>query len=313
MNYSSSSRRAGAANVIAGLLCTFALVWSCAMASAVARHWTGSVNGNWSEPNNWSPTGPPLPNDDLNFGDVSDSNRSMVNDLNGFLVGNLFFYNNDYQLSGNTLYFYFSVIENTEGGSHTVTINCPLVFTNFYARIESGASGGAVTENTLDIHLNGPIQVERGTLELLAMPYPDFGGGGGNGHIFVSGVVSGTGNVAAFASEVDGHVCFVEFNGTPGNTFSGALLLFTYAGGLINLNKSSGSAVTNLVVVTDRYDLLTSDTGTVNLNLVGENQIGGDAKIQIDSGLRLLLSGNNVGVGSLVLSNYHADAKASTL
>jgi len=237
----------------------------------------------------------------------------MVNDLNGFLVGNLFFYNNDYQLSGNTLYFYFSVIENTEGGSHTVTINCPLVFTNFYARIESGASGGAVTENTLDIHLNGPIQVERGTLELLAMPYPDFGGGGGNGHIFVSGVVSGTGNVAAFASEVDGHVCFVEFNGTPGNTFSGALLLFTYAGGLINLNKSSGSAVTNLVVVTDRYDLLTSDTGTVNLNLVGENQIGGDAKIQIDSGLRLLLSGNNVGVGSLVLSNYHADAKASTL
>src|SRR5262249_17321735 len=69
-----------------------------AIASAANRNWTGAVNANWSEPNNWSPAGIPQSGDDLSFGFVDDSHRSMVNDVTALSVDVMFFANNDYQI-----------------------------------------------------------------------------------------------------------------------------------------------------------------------------------------------------------------------
>ena len=67
------------------------------------RNWTGADSANWSDPNNWSPIGVPQNGDELLFGYVDDSNRSMVNDLTGLGVLYLSFANNDYQIDGNSL------------------------------------------------------------------------------------------------------------------------------------------------------------------------------------------------------------------
>ena len=49
------------------------------------RNWTGANSANWSDPNNWSPIGVPQNGDELVFGYVDDSNKSMVNDLTGLI------------------------------------------------------------------------------------------------------------------------------------------------------------------------------------------------------------------------------------
>ena len=121
----------------------------------------------------------------------------------------------------------------------------------------------------------------------------------------MSGEISGAGDIGVSADDTDGHISSVEFNGTPGNTFSGTLYLWTAGSAQITFNKSSGFVVTNRLAVVDG--------NTANLNLAGPNQIGNNAMIEIDAGSQLNLSGNNVTVGSLVFSNYSADAAASIL
>jgi hypothetical protein len=71
------------------------LSWSALPASAATRNWKGNDSGYWSNPNNWDPVGVPQPGDDLQFGHVSDSNGSMVNDLPNLTVSSLDFQMND--------------------------------------------------------------------------------------------------------------------------------------------------------------------------------------------------------------------------
>ena len=118
--------------------------------------------------------------------------------------------------------------------SHTTTINCPLIFPHGGA-VGTGAAYGDITETTLDLHLNGPIEVDHdptynsGYAQYLFVGADSVGSGsfgsleqgGGNAHLFISDPVSGNGDVYATSDEYEGHVSPVIFDGTPGNTFSG--------------------------------------------------------------------------------------------
>jgi len=283
-------------------------------AGAASRDWTGAVNAHWSEPNNWSPAGTPQNGDSLSFGFVDDSHRSMVNDITDLSVESLAFANHDYQLDGNALVIDGTINNdqdtpdiNNSNASHTTTINCPLVIrSGKFAGFYTGGRTGWFTESTTDLRLNGPLNVDG---KLVVEAYSDPFAAGGNGHVYISGVVSGSGLINASCDEQSGTVSSVEFNGTPGNTFAGTISLETHGAAQIVFNKSSGMVITNRILITpeDAY------WATANLYLAGPNQIGGSAAIEIDAGGHLILSGNNVSIGSLVLSNFSADALSSTL
>jgi len=306
-------------NRAALLLACVALAW--AAPAATSRDWTGAHSANWSDPNNWSPAGIPTNGDLLTFGNVSDSNRSMVNDVANLVVYGLYFGNNSYVLDGNSLTL--TVLDNTESylgadrsssPSETVDINCPLVFVvDPYSGIapsaQTGGAPGRVTQSTLYLHLNGPITTE-GNLLLQALSDNSLSGGG-NGQLYVSGVVSGKGDVTAYAGDDgSGDVSLVQFDGTPGNTFTGTLYVGTQGSAQINFNKSSGFVATNSIMMVPD---LNEDILSANVNFAGPNQLADDTAIIVAAGGMLHLSGNNVTVGSLVLTNYDNDAHASVL
>jgi len=264
------------------------------------------VSANWSDPNNWSPVGVPQNGDTLVFGFVSDSHRTSVNDLTDLSVSYLQFGNNDYQVNGNAVGFHGiyagqNLVGNEGGGSHTITLNCPLVSSGL-DMIQAIGSGGQFTENTATLYLNGPITVNLGASLIIEASSFDFNAGY-NSHIFVSGQISGSGDVQAWADVLDGHVSTIEFNGTPGNTFSGTLEVLAPSPAQVVFNKASGEVVTNRLLV----------RATANLVLAAPNQIGNNATIEVSDGGQLLLSGNDATVGQLVLTNFSWDATASTL
>jgi autotransporter-associated beta strand protein len=280
------------------------------------RHWVGQTNPYWSEPSNWNPAGAPQNGDVLDFDGGNDSNQSMVNDVVNLTVNSLNFGNGqnseDYQLSDNSLTIN-SAVDVVPSGSSTITINCPLVFPTGGNVDAQPESDGNISENTANLYLNGPITVSSGQLTLTSQQGGTSGtpGIGSNGRIFVSGLISGDGNVLVRSgadtypgidNENDN---LVEFDGSQDNTLSGTLYLSIQGNSTIAFNMSSG------VVETNRVEVYEGDTASLNLS--GTNQIGSDATIEIDGGSQLTLSGNNVTAGTLVLNNYSADALPSIL
>lgn len=286
---------------------------------AFARNWTGAASANWSDPNNWSPIGVPANGESLAFGLVSDSHRSMINDLVNLQVTDVEFANNDYQLDGNSLTILGSMsVDNnpsTITTSHTSTLNCPLVFSGSGdvlgyngTRITLGLVHGDVTESTIYLHVNGPITLN-GNLDLFA--YASQFNAGGNGHLYLSGLISGTGDIYAYAEETGGHASSIEFNGTPGNTFSGALNLETIGNTQIVFNKSSGVVVNDTLGVKDPNG--SDSVISATLNLAAPNQIGTNANVILSRGSQLHLTGQNAAVDYLILTNYSGDTVASAL
>src|SRR3954452_726845 len=77
----------------------------------VTRSWTGAVNGNWSEPNNWTPSGTPSSSDALIF--PAGVPTTMNNDLPaGTAVGSMTFHDT-YTLNGNPLTLNGNVVFDT--------------------------------------------------------------------------------------------------------------------------------------------------------------------------------------------------------
>src|SRR5262245_9304292 len=145
--------------ILLGFLLVGAADWLTPHARAAERRWTGSVNAFWSEPSNWDPAGAPQDGEILVFR-KDDSNRAMVNDLNGLSVGLLSFgfegNDNDYSLSGNALSVTTFVV--SPDGSASVTINCPLTFVGGSARVDvANHNLGLIFTSTTDLYLNGPI------------------------------------------------------------------------------------------------------------------------------------------------------------
>ncbi len=68
-------------------------------AGARVLNWTGAVNGQWSNPGNWSPAGPPASQDQLVFGSSAQS-RSMTNDVPGLVLDSITIQGGGYALAG---------------------------------------------------------------------------------------------------------------------------------------------------------------------------------------------------------------------
>src|SRR6059036_1255735 len=77
--------------LLLGLSSITVFLFTTMPADATYRDWTGAASANWSDPNNWSPTGTPQNGDALGFGSVSDSHRFVVNDLVNLTVWSLDF------------------------------------------------------------------------------------------------------------------------------------------------------------------------------------------------------------------------------
>ena len=275
------------------------------------RYWNGESSSLWSDPNNWDPHVTPHNGDDLVFSTKffggSPDRDSVVNDFTNLTVKSLTFENHDYQLSGNSLTITAPAgvaIQNTVGGfgsSWTVTINCPLVLPNGGAMV-SGDNFGMFTENTTELRLNGPIEVGSGTLILTAASSQL--DGEGNVRVYVSGVVSGFGDVVA---ELTGNKddSFIQFDGPQGNTFTGTLYVATDGVGQVVFNKQSGVVVNSFLRV---------DNHIANqLVLNHANQFASAATVEVLYGSRLLLSGIGLTIGNLVLVNDTFDIAPAVL
>jgi autotransporter-associated beta strand protein len=265
----------------------------------VSRCWTGAVSGNWSNPNNWDPIGVPQNGELLRFDDGS--RTTMVNDLAGLSLKAMWLFDHDYVLSGNPLTLSsaagaldaFSGIHMIGGSSHSVTISCPLILGNdavFAAGCSPDTFGPNITLNVnAGVNLNG---------HRLVLDAEESGG-----RIRMSGSISGDGDVELRDTSVCDPTGLIEFTGPTGNTFTGALKIFRSSQGAptITFNKQSGFVVTN------RLEL----HGGFVLNLDNPGQIGDDVTVVIHQGSRLNLNGNDKTIGSLIMTNVHADAAAS--
>jgi autotransporter-associated beta strand protein len=296
-----------------------ALVLSVAWADAtrpvwgIDRNWTGATNPFWSEPSNWSPAGTPQTGDRLVFGAVSDSNRSMVNDVTGLSVLGLRFAKNNYQVGGNVVSFSGGIdTDYVLGGSFTVTINCPLLFPNggIIATLP-GRGGLAVGADTVELDLNGPITVSGGQLLVEASAvYPNgLGLAGGKSHILIRGQISGAGDVLAEGIYLDSNSGYIEFDGSQANTFTGTLRLGTYKSAFLT-TKPPSITFNNTVgaVVSTRLEVSSGDQ--IQLTLNGAGQIGANTTVAVLNGSVLNLSGNNQTVQSLVLTNNDAQGSS---
>lgn len=290
------------------LIVFLSLVWLAAPAFATgSRNWTGAVNGNWSEPGNWNPSGAPQNGDILGFGELFEANgavKAMVNDMNNLSCTLLFSaVDGDYSLSGNTLKV--SEVDvgiadgYVSGNTRTLTINCPLVFTNG-GTIEVGRYSASETgENKSLLYLNGSITVQSGSLLMVAAANSGY-----SGHIYVTGALSGGGAVRAGTEENSGTQASIEFDSaSDSSSFTGTLWLYTRGDTQITFNQSLGRMVSSFVGV--------NGSDTANLKLNQADQSG--TTFDIESGGQLTLSGDNAAFDSIVMRNYSGDTNSSVL
>ena len=271
---------------------------------AEIRHWTGAVNGYWSEPGNWIPAGPAGPGDLLQFMRVDDAHRSMTNDIVGLTVALQFGLDendHDYQLDGNAIRLSNrGGIEIDPDGSSTITINCPLIIfqedTSFYLR----SYGGFIFDQTTRLYLNGPIIFEGGSLILTPNSADSPSGTDGSSHIYVSGSISGPGKVLTHTRDNS----TVSFLGSLNNTFSGGLFVTSEDSSRTIFDKVAGYVVTNLLVVSN---------ATARVEAVNPNQLGPDCVLLIKDGGKFELASGDLTIGNLVLSNRFAGQDAVVL
>jgi hypothetical protein len=173
------------------LIVVFVAVFVAASASAATRVWTGAVGPNWSSFANWSPQGPLLNGDDLEFPPWG-LNRETVNDLTGLSVGKLAFAN-VYSISGNRLAVAGSILY--DFGARNIVINTDITLAGpTLVYLPNAVFNGEIDVNgqTLTLHqqspslvLNGPI-VGSGTINIVRSVEIS-GSGTFNGTINVTG------------------------------------------------------------------------------------------------------------------------------
>lgn len=268
-----------------------------ATSRAEIRIWTGAVNGYWSEPGNWIPAGPAGPGDLLQFRRDDDAHRSMTNDIVGLTVALQFGLDendHDYQLDGNAIRLYENHgIEISPDGSSTITINCPLIIfqedTSFYL----WTYGGFIFDQSAKLYLNGPIIFEGGSLSLRPNSADSVTGPDGSSHIYVSGPISGPGTVLTHTRDNS----TVRFSGSLNNTFSGGLFVTSEDSSRTIFDKGAGYVVTNLLVVSN---------ASARVQTTQPNQLGPNTVLRVTDGGMFELIGEDLTIGSLLLSNRYA-------
>src|SRR5437016_5369736 len=122
--FSRSSGRGALGRLVSlGLVFGATVGWLMVANAATTRLWTGSIDNKWSNPNNWSPTGTPQPGEVLSF---TSGGGSLVNDLAGVVVEDMYFHGDTWELSGSEIVIggFWVGEEHTSGA--TVFIDCPL-------------------------------------------------------------------------------------------------------------------------------------------------------------------------------------------
>jgi autotransporter-associated beta strand protein len=235
-----------------------------------------------------------------------------MNDLNGLVIDHLAFRHHDFTINGNAVMLApatgaAAIDHSDEQEDHfTVTINCGLVLGNdakFRTLAQNNVTFGGIN-NCLGLcddsgpmitYLNGPIDLNGHNLDLHTEALQVLGAHN-PARLYLSGTISGTGNITAEITGWAGSDNTLEFNGPSGNTFSGSLKVSAIAGSAVTFNKGSGLVVN---------DWLAISFGTVRLER--PEQIGPNAVVAINGAGLLHLKGNNQTIGTLSMGNVQAD------
>ena len=279
-----------------------------AQGQGITRYWYGTDSANWSDPNNWFPVGTPSTGDTLEFGFTENNvNLTMNNDLSGINVKELDFNDADCEVDGNAIIVTDGTInsgnlnDDVVSQTFTTTINCPLIISGQVNCITAKGSDGLVTRTTVTTRLNGSVQINSGSsLDLTSHATDE-----ANGAIFVSGIVSGPGDLIANSEEFDGNQSPVQFDGPFANTFTGTLYLTESGNGLIVFDKSSGVVASNTVAI--------QNGNAITIQLMGPNQLGSFSTLSLSQGSSVTLTGNNLTIGNLNLTDVSADSRGATL
>ena len=286
-------------NALIPLLVLSVLGWPATPSLATERVWTGAVNGNWSEGGNWNPSGVPQNGEVLLFYS-SAAHTSMVNDLANLSCSLDFSdVDADYTLSGNALNVSSIYTAPAQavfvGNTRTVTLNCPLFFADGGAIDVAPAPGSETGENKSLLHLNGGLTIQSGTLLIHAE-----GDSGRSGHVFISGALSGAGDVKVQADENNGTKGSIEFDSQSDSTnYTATLWLSTVGDAQVVFNQTAG------VMVSRHVGVENGDTASLQLDQSNQNR----TRLWIDPGCRLHLGGNNatfLGIVMVCASNSAA-------
>ena len=282
------------ARFISQCLVLFVLAITGVSANAATRTWTGSANGLWSNPNNWSPQTAPVSGDSLVF-PMGTATPSVTNDLNGLLLQGIEIGGPGYTLNGNAI---------TLAGSCSCqgTINIPLTLTGVNASIgDLSNSNNTNFTSVMDVKVNGVYisqsiltgglntyanQVTLGSVQLS-------GGISGSGSIIIDSptMISGAGT---FSGEFSGSPLYLNNASLPNATISTTELAGNGTVGLgIDVNvipsqtyaNTPGSIPNSTGIIT--FSTIQNPNLTVTLNGTspgtGYSQVGVTASIPLIS------------------------------
>lgn len=273
-----------------------------ALNAAQQRVWFGQGDEvHWSDALNWVPVGVPQSGEDLLFEITGlTSPTDMVNDLNNFSAHSLTF-KSDFQfdffstvwtLRGNDLTIAAGMtLEAEVGVDLDVEIDCGITLTaSMPIRVEAPPFDEAVI-----CRLNGEIDLNGHNLELVSQA---------NEAVFrINSPISGQGNVRFVSEETEGSA-LVVFGGASPNTFVGKLAVERLPGArpfVASFDQPGGNVVNTRLAIGDGCEVTVRRA----------DQIGDDAAVSITGGGRLLLNGHAETLGSLLLTNVHADADST--
>ena len=199
------------------LLSLAVLLGSAATTHSATRTWTGGYSSAyWSASANWD-TGAPVVGDDLVF-PVGAARLTNTNNLGNVTYRSITISGNDYVLRG------------TPGGAtigltHGIDSSAADEFENTVElNIDLAADQSFSSDDPFGpLYMLGNVDIGNHTLEIL-----------GDGAIFFSGVISGSGGLTKNSSS------FTHLIGSSDNSFSGATVVNS---GVLKLSKPSGSAI----------------------------------------------------------------------
>lgn len=283
------------------LVCGFA-GFAPSLDAAQTRVWFGNGDGeHWSDAQNWVPAGLPQAGEDLLF-ELSGltTPTDMVNDLANVSVRSMTF-------KGSFNYTFFSVQWILDGNDVTITsgITCDAESErDLYVILNCGiilGQSSTILLNSLDetvsCRLNGALDLNGYNLECVSRTQD------GDGTFRIDSTITGQGDIR-FMNRDSTKSALAIFGGSSANTFAGTLTAdrasdarpfeFWFA-------KPGGNVVTSRLVIGDGCEV----------QVQRADQIGDDAAVSITGGGRLVLNSPEETLGSLLLTNVHADADST--
>lgn len=243
----------------------------------------------------------PQSGDDLRF--VSDDTDALMNDLVGLSVNSLRFesendiFSSQWFLDGNELTVTGDItcIRNTS--DLIVQMDCPITLGAAIAiQLQERGPDSAIT-----FRMNGPLDLNGHDVRFLSVNTGDIL----QSEFQINSTIIGQGNLRFISRNFHPDSSSVAvFGGTVANTFTGLLSLERDAGARpyrCTFDKPGGNVVNTRLFIGDGCEVSTQR----------DEQIGDEAEVGVTGGGRLLLKGITETLGSLLLTNLHADAEST--